>query len=301
MSKVSQTMKMVSGSTTYQVPFYTTTGEAGAYGTYGTAKVGSTTCYYGLGTGADAAHGSGVKTPLKVVKSGTTYYMLTKGNAELATYTLKLAATTNQTITLKYKNRNATDTGFETEVTKTSTSSEQSFTVRKGTTWTATVAGASGYNPGALSPGASGTVSANTTVSAGTASLITRTVTITCTDYSVGQYNGNSSYTVTYTNSSGTSTTSGQNPTSLTVKNGTTIKFNFNSNYGYDAYYVYSGNTWNGPYGDPGYVFFGAGIMISSSTWTSGSITANTSISIMTTNIGPNGCSCSSCSGGCDA
>lgn len=177
MSKLSQTMKMVSGSTTYQIPFYTTTTEAGAYGTYGAANVGGTACYYGFGTGTDVAHGSKVKTPQKVVKGNTTYYMLTKGNAELATYTLKLnAMTTNQTITLKYKNRNITDTGYEAEVTKKSTSSAQSFTVRKGTTWTATVSPSTGWNAGALSPGSSGTVSAATTVSAAAATYKTFTL-----------------------------------------------------------------------------------------------------------------------------
>ena len=83
MSKLSQTMKMVSGSTTYQIPFYTTTGEASGYGAYGTANVGGTTCYYPLGTGASEATGSLVKTPCKVVKSGTTYYMLTNGVVQL--------------------------------------------------------------------------------------------------------------------------------------------------------------------------------------------------------------------------
>ena len=186
MSKLSQTMKMVSGSTTYNVPFYTTTGEASAYGTYGTANVGGTTCYYGLGTGADAAHGSGVKTPLKVISGSTTYYMLTKGNGELATYNLVLAGTSNQTITLKYKNRNYSDTGYEAEVTKTSTGSNQTFTVRKGTTWTATVAGATGWNAGALSA-SSGTVSAATTVSAGAATYKTFTLTKSATNASTNQ------------------------------------------------------------------------------------------------------------------
>ena len=79
MSKLSQTMKMVSGSTTYQIPFYTTTGEASGYGAYGTANVGGITCYYPLGTCASAATGSAYKTPCKVIKGSTTYYMLTNG------------------------------------------------------------------------------------------------------------------------------------------------------------------------------------------------------------------------------
>ena len=132
--------------------------------------------------------------------------MLTKGNGELATYNLVLAGTSNQTITLKYKNRNYTDTGYETEVTKTSTGSNQTFTVRKGTTWTASVAGASGYNPGSLSPGSSGTVNAATTVSAGAASVAARTVTIDYkTEYTSwnDRYSLNAEIYITYTNTSG--------------------------------------------------------------------------------------------------
>lgn len=181
MSKLSTTMKMVSGADTYQVGFYTTTAEASAYGDYGAAEVDGTLCYYGLGTGVDVVHGSGVKTPLQVNKGGTNYYMLTKGNAELATYTLTLAATSNQTITLKYKNRNLLDNGYETEVTKTSTNSVQNFTVRNGTTWTATLANATGWTAGTLSPGTSGTVSAATTVSASAATYKTFTLTLSAT------------------------------------------------------------------------------------------------------------------------
>ena len=174
-------MEMVSGAATYQIGFYTTTGEASAYGAYGMAEVDGTTCYYGLGTGVDVAHGSEVKTPLKVNKSGTDYYMLIKGNAELASYNLTLAATSNQTITLKYKNRNSTNSGYETEVTKTSTGSAQSFSVRNGTTWTASIASATGWTAGSLSPGASGTVSAAVTVSASAATYKTFTLTLAAT------------------------------------------------------------------------------------------------------------------------
>ena len=96
--------------------------------------------------------------------------------ATLKTYTLKLSATTNETITLKYKNRNAANTGFEAEVTKTSTNSDQSITVRHGTTWTASVSPATGYTAGTLSPGSSGTVTATTTVSASAATFNTYTL-----------------------------------------------------------------------------------------------------------------------------
>ncbi len=83
MSKLSQTMKMVDGSTTYQVPFYTTTGEASGFGACGAAKVGGVNCYYPLGTGIDEATGSLVKTPCKVIKENTIYYMLTNGTVQL--------------------------------------------------------------------------------------------------------------------------------------------------------------------------------------------------------------------------
>ncbi len=83
MSKLSQTMKMVSDSTTYQIPFYTTTGEASGYGAYGMANVGGTTCYYPLGTCVSAETGAEYKTPCKVIKEGTTYYMLTSGTIQL--------------------------------------------------------------------------------------------------------------------------------------------------------------------------------------------------------------------------
>lgn len=261
MSKLSQTMKMVSGSTTYNVGFYTTTSEATAYGTYGTANVGGTTCYYGLGTGASVATGSGVKTPLKVIKGSTTYYMLTKGNAELATYTLKLAATTNQTITLVYKNRNYTDSGYETAITKKSTSSAQSFTVRKGTTWTATIAAASGFVAGALSPGASGTVNAATTVSAKAATVSTWTVTLKLTKGLLVP-----AVTITYTNSSNTSVTSSTlntaGSTTYAVKKGTTIKLTNKAG----GFYVriYQNST------------FKTEFHATNATWTSAAISANT-------------------------
>ena len=79
MSKLSQTLKVVSGTSTYQVPFYTTTEEANGYGDYATANVGGVTCYYPLGLGTSTNTGSEVKTPWKIVKSNTTYYVLTEG------------------------------------------------------------------------------------------------------------------------------------------------------------------------------------------------------------------------------
>ena len=170
MSKLSKTLSVVKGGTTYKIPFYTTQSEANQYGDCGTVKVDGTTAYYPLGVGSSADTGSGCKSGMTCKKSNQTLYFLTKGNGELPSYNLVLSATSNQTITLKYKNRNYKDTGYESEVTVTSTSSAQTFSVRKGTTWTASIVGASGYNPGTLSA-SSGTVTAATTVSAGAATV----------------------------------------------------------------------------------------------------------------------------------
>ena len=90
------------------------------YGTTWTATVAGAT---GYNAGSLTPGSSGTLTNANVT--------VTAGAASLKTYTLKLNATTHQTITLKYKNRNAANTGFEAEVTKTSTSSAQSFTVRR--------------------------------------------------------------------------------------------------------------------------------------------------------------------------
>jgi hypothetical protein len=65
LSKLSQTMAVYcpsSGSWKY-VPFYTTTEEAGAYGSYGNAIVGGVNCYYPLGPASN-----GYATDLKVIK-----------------------------------------------------------------------------------------------------------------------------------------------------------------------------------------------------------------------------------------
>ena len=77
---------------------------------------------------------------------------------------LTIAGTTNQIITLTYTEPDSSP------VTVTSISSDQNFTVEYGTTWTATVAGAEGYNAGTLSA-SSGTITGNTTVSASEATI----------------------------------------------------------------------------------------------------------------------------------
>ena len=222
MSKLSTTMKMVSGSTSYQISFYTTTEEASAYGTYGIAEVDGTKCYYGLGTGVDAAHGSEVMTPFKINKNGVNYYMLTECNTDSITYTLTLSATSNQTITLKYKNRKPDGT-FEPEVTKTSTSSSQSFTVNYGTTWTAIVSASTYYTAGELYPGTSGTVTSATTIGAYSATW-TQTYTLTLAGTSnqtiTLKYKNRNSYNSGY--ESEVTQTSKSSNQSFTVRRGTT-------------------------------------------------------------------------------
>lgn len=177
MSKLTKTLTVKKGSTTQNIPFYTTINEANQYGDYGTAIVNGVTAYYPLGAADNANTGSSHKIDIGCIKNGKNLYFLTKGNGELPLYNLVLSATSNQTITLKYKNRNYKDTGYESEVTKTSTSSAQTFSVRKDTTWTASIAASSGYTAGKLST-SSGTVTSNTTVSAGAATLSGFTVTI---------------------------------------------------------------------------------------------------------------------------
>ena len=153
----------------------------------------------------------------------------------LKTYTLKLNGTTNQIITLKYKNRNSTNTGYESEVTVTSTSSTQSFTVRHGTTWTASITSADvGYNQGTISA-SSGTVTADTTVSASAASLKAYTLKLNATS--------NQTITLKYKNRNSTNTgyesevtkTSTSSAQSFTVRHGTIWTASISPNDGYDA------------------------------------------------------------------
>ena len=110
--------------------------------------------------------------------------------ATIKTYNLILSATTNQTITLNY-----TEPG-SSQVTVTSTSSQRTFTVKHGTTWTATISASSGYNPGTLSA-SSGTVTSATTISATAATMKRQIVINQVTGSTISvQYKG-----TTYTNS----------------------------------------------------------------------------------------------------
>lgn len=127
------------------------------------------------------------------------------------TFTLKSTSEANQTITVKYKNYNGTSFAAEATLAEGG-----SVTVGYGTTWTATLTASAGYTAGTLSPGTKGTVTANTTISATNATAIKRTVTFNIG----GTY---PKFTVTYKNKSGTTVTSGQNPTSIKILSHTTI------------------------------------------------------------------------------
>ena len=160
MAALATKLTLKKGSTTESVTSYSVESE----GTVKTASGGTTwpitnngvKAYIGLWPVSVTSGGHPSHSMLKVKKNNVEYYVEKTVNNN---YTLKLAATTNQTITLKYTQPGAS------EVTKKSSSSAQSFSVEVGTTWTATIAAASGYKAGKLSA-TSGTVKADTTVSA---------------------------------------------------------------------------------------------------------------------------------------
>jgi len=89
---------------------------------------------------------------------------ITATAAAVQTFTLTLDETEDQTITLTY-----TEPGEEAQ-TLTSTNTAQEVTVVYGTTWIASITADTGYNAGILSA-SSGTITADTTVSATAATL----------------------------------------------------------------------------------------------------------------------------------
>ncbi len=227
---------------------------------HGTTWTASITGATGWKAGALSPGSSGTVTAATTVSAAAATFL---------TYTLKLAATSHQTITLKYKNHKSDGT-VAAEVTKTSTSSAQSFTVGYGTTWTATLAAATGYTKGSLSA-SSGTVKAATTVSATAATAITPKITITKAGDAYD-------FTVTYTNTSGTSVTSGNRPSSVTIKYNTTIRFNANTGSSYYDLSIKQGSTYKTT-------------IDYNHQWTSGALTANTTFTVTGVNNTPEGSS----------
>ena len=89
-------------------------------------------------------------------------YTFTATEPSVKIYTLTLKGTTNQTITLKYKEPGGSQKSI------TSSKTDQQIRVMHNTTWTATIAPATNYKAGKLSA-TSGTVTANITISASNA------------------------------------------------------------------------------------------------------------------------------------
>ena len=118
-------------------------------------------------------------------KTITANYNFTATNATWKTYKLTIPKQSKQKITVKY-----TEPGASQKKLESTETAAKSVTVKYGTSWSATIASTDNdYNPGTLTPGTSGTVTAATTVSASTAQLKQ--------GYVIAMYNnGNVTFTV---------------------------------------------------------------------------------------------------------
>jgi hypothetical protein len=145
---------------------------------------------------------------------------------------MKLNGTTNQTITVWY-----TQPGEGTAVV-TSTGYAQSWTVKYGTTWAASVSPWGGYAAGVLS-GTGGTITGDVTISA-TAAIFLLTVTVR-----TAHVNDHPFVTVTYTNSEGRRVTSARlgnlSTNNFVFRSGTTVSINADADW--DYIWVYEGST----------------------------------------------------------
>lgn len=140
----------------------------------------------------------------------TKNFNFTATGATWKTYKLTIPKQSKQKITVKY-----TEPGASQQKLESTETAAKSVTVKYGTSWTATIASTdSNYNPGTLTPGATGTVTAATTVSASAAQPKDIVVTFTKVD--------SPQFKVTYTNSSG-QTTSVNNPPYVKIKKNTSI------------------------------------------------------------------------------
>ena len=125
--------------------------------------------------------------------------------ATKATYVFTINKTSNQTITVNYGGNSYTSNA----------SSNTTFTVTYGETWTATIAGATGYNPGTLSA-TSGTITGNVTISATAATIKTFTLSFGATT--------NQTYVATI---GGTTKAATSRATSYTVNYGTSYSVSY--------------------------------------------------------------------------
>ena len=180
------------------------------YGTTWTAIVSPDT---GYDAGALSPGSSGTVTANVIISAAV---------ATLQTFTLTLAATENQTITINYVEPD------ETENTVTSTNNAQEFTVHYGTTWTATIVADAGYNVGTLSS-SSGTITNNVTITASQAIIKTFTLSLAATE--------NQTITLVYTEpgQSAQTVTSNSTTQSFTVKYGTAWTASATADTGYNA------------------------------------------------------------------
>lgn len=99
------------------------------------------------------------------------------------TYTVSVASTSNQTITVSFSNGKTLTNG-------------QSASIPYGTTWTASVSPASGYTAGTLSPGTSGTVTGTLSISATEALQKSKYRTIYIFKRDIHNYNSSSLITI---------------------------------------------------------------------------------------------------------
>lgn len=203
------------------------------YGTTWTASVSPST---GWNAGALTPGSSGTLTNDNV--------KITAGAATHKTYVLTLAATTHQTITLYYKNHNGS--ALATSWTKkTSTSSDQKFTLGHGSEWYATIAGTTYYSHGTISnPGTESnpnTLTAAHTVSATAATHKTYTITLT--------QKANETVTIHYKNHNGTSlaTSWSTKTSSVTLGHGSQYYCTISASTGYKAGTITSPGTASSP------------------------------------------------------
>ena len=140
--------------------------------------------------------------------------------ATKATYVFTINKTSNQTITVTY--------GGTTY--KSTESANTTFTATYGETWTATIAGAAGYNPGTLSA-TSGTITGAVTLSATAATIKTFTLSFGATT--------NQTYVATI---GGTAKAATSSATSYTVNYGTSYSVAYTAA-GASAAYTYTASS----------------------------------------------------------